>query len=100
YNIWLSSLCRNSCTMQRYFATCGRGIESILAEELRDLGALNIQPGRGGVSFGGDRALLYRANLWLRTAIRVLMPILEAPVTSPEELYEAVRGIDWQQYMT
>jgi putative N6-adenine-specific DNA methylase len=82
------------------FATCGRGIEPILADELRALGAADIEPGRGGVSFRGDRALLYRANLWLRTAVRVLRPILEADVTSPDELYDAVRGLDWSQYLT
>ncbi len=85
---------------RRYFATCGRGIEPVLAGELRDLGAADVTPGRGGVHFAGDQALLYRANLWLRTAIRVLWPILEADVTSPEELYEAVRSIDWTQYLT
>ena len=85
---------------QRYFATCGRGIEPVLAGELRDLGALDVEPGRGGVRFAGDRALLYRANLWLRTAIRVLWPVLEAPVTSPEELYDAVRSVDWSGYLT
>jgi putative N6-adenine-specific DNA methylase len=87
-------------TLQRYFATCGRGIEPVLAKELQDLGAADVNPGRGGVHFAGDLALLYRANLWLRTAIRVLRPILEAPVSSPDELYEAVRSIDWTQYMT
>jgi putative N6-adenine-specific DNA methylase len=86
--------------MQRYFATCGRGIESVLACELRDLGATNIEPGRGGVHFSGDQALLYQANLWLRTAIRVLWPILEAPVESYEELYDAVRTVDWTNYLT
>ncbi len=83
-----------------YFATCGRGIEPVLAEELRGLGAANVEPGRGGVHFHGDLALLYQANLWLRTAIRVLRPILEAKVTSPDELYEAVRTLDWTQYLT
>ena len=86
--------------MYPYFATCARGIEPILAGELRDLGAANIEPGRGGVSFAGDRTMLYRANLWLRTAIRVLCRILETPVTSPDELYEAIGGIDWSQFMT
>jgi putative N6-adenine-specific DNA methylase len=86
--------------MDRYFATCARGIEPILAGELRDLGAAAVEPGRGGVHFQGDRALLYRANLWLRTAIRVLLPILEAEVQSPEQLYEAVRQLDWSRYMT
>ncbi len=87
-------------TRQRYFATCARGIEPALAGELRDLGAEAIEPGRGGVQFAGDRALLYRANLWLRTAIRVLWPILEVSVASPEELYDAVCTIDWSQYLT
>jgi putative N6-adenine-specific DNA methylase len=66
---------------------CGRGIEPVLADELRGLKAGDVEPGRGGVAFRGDLALLYRANLWLRTAIRVLRPILEAPVHSPDELY-------------
>jgi putative N6-adenine-specific DNA methylase len=87
-------------TIQRYFATCGRGIEPVLAGELTELGAADIQPGRGGVHFAGDRPLLYRANLWLRTAIRVLWPVLEAPATSPDELYEAVRSVDWSLYLT
>jgi putative N6-adenine-specific DNA methylase len=86
--------------MSKYFATCARGIEPVLADELRTLGAADVAPGRGGVAFAGDKALLYRANLWLRTAVRVLMPILEATVTTPDELYEAVRSIDWAQYMT
>jgi putative N6-adenine-specific DNA methylase len=71
-----------------------------LADELRDLGASDVSQGRGGVHFSGDRALLYRANLWLRTAIRVLWPILEAPSASPEELYDAVRSVDWTRYLT
>jgi putative N6-adenine-specific DNA methylase len=84
----------------QFFATCARGLEPVLADELRALAAGDTQPGRGGVHFSGDRVLLYRANLWLRTAVRVLWPILEADVASPEELYEAVRGLDWSQYLT
>src|SRR6266436_6141643 len=80
--------------LDKYFATCGRGIETVLVDELEGLGAADVKPGRGGVHFAGDLALLYRANLWLRTAIRVLKPILEAPVTSPEELYEVVQSVD------
>src|SRR5262245_8233089 len=83
-----------------YFATCARGIEPVLAEELRGLAARDIKPGRGGVHFSGDRAVLYKANLWLRTAIRVLRPIMEATVRSPEELYDAVRALDWSRYLT
>jgi putative N6-adenine-specific DNA methylase len=84
----------------RYFATCARGIEPVLAGELRALGAIEIEPGRGGAHFSGDQALLYQANLWLRTAIRVLWPILDAPVHSPDELYDAVRTVDWTRYLT
>jgi putative N6-adenine-specific DNA methylase len=84
----------------RYFATCARGLERVLSEELTSLGAEAVEPGRGGVQFRGDKAILYRANLWLRTPIRILMPILDARVTSPEELYEAVRRIDWSEYLT
>jgi putative N6-adenine-specific DNA methylase len=83
-----------------YFATCARGLEPVLAEELAGLKASDVQPGRGGVAFAGGRALLYEANLWLRTAIRVLQPALKAPVQTPDELYEAVWTIDWQQYLT
>ncbi len=85
---------------ERYFATCGRGIEPVLADELRALGAAQVETGRGGVHFAGDQATLYRANLWLRTAIRVLKPILSAHVTTPEELYDAVRSVDWSEFMT
>ncbi len=84
----------------RYFATCARGLEPVLAEELLRLVALHITPGRGGVSFAGDQSLLYKANLWLRTAVRVLQPILEAHVESPDELYQAVQTVDWSRYLT
>src|SRR2546425_13322688 len=86
--------------MFRYFATCARGLEPALADELRRLDAADVTPGRGGVSFAGDRSLCYRANLWLRTAIRVLRPILEADVESADELYQAVQTMDWVEYLT
>ena len=86
--------------MPRYFATCAHGLEAILADELKALSARDISRGRGGVSFAGDAALLYRASLWLRTAVRVLEPLLEFDCHSPEELYEAVRSIDWTVFTT
>src|SRR5262245_16181278 len=87
-------------TAERFFATCARSLVPVLADELRGLGALAVEPGRGGAAFAGDRALLYRANLWLRTAVRVLRPVLTARAESSDELYEAVRGVDWSQYLT
>lgn len=86
--------------MAKFFATCARGLESVLADELRELGAADVVPGRGGVAYLGDLPLLYRANLHLRTAIRVLRPILNVAVTTPDELYEAVQTIDWSRYLT
>jgi putative N6-adenine-specific DNA methylase len=84
----------------RYFATCARGLEPVLARELTALGAEAVEPGRGGVSFRGDPTTVYRANLWLRSAVRVLRPILEAEVRSPEDLYEAVREVDWSEFLS
>lgn len=86
--------------LERFFATCGRGVEPALSGELCALGAADVEQGRGGVAFAGNMALFYRANLWLRTAVRVLRPVLEAPVTSPDELYDAVRSVDWSRYLT
>jgi putative N6-adenine-specific DNA methylase len=86
--------------MTGYFATCARGLEPVLARELTALGADGVEPGRGGVKFRGDSALLYRAGLWLRTAVRVLRPVLEADVFSTDELYDAVRTINWADVMT
>lgn len=84
----------------RFFATCARSLEKVLADELRALRADSIEVGRGGVAFEGDLALLYRANLWLRTAVRVLRPILDVDVHSPDELYAAVQSIDWSRTLT
>lgn len=86
--------------MPHFFATCARGLEPVLADELRGLDAGDVRPDRGGVHFQGDKATLYRANLWLRTAIRVLQRILEAPVESTDELYQAVQTIDWSRLLT
>ena len=86
--------------MTAYFATCARGLEPMMARELVALGAADVERGRGGVSFRGDAALLYRANLWLRTAVRILQPVLEADVRSPDELYDAVRTVNWTDYMS
>lgn len=87
-------------SIRSYFATCARGLEPLLATELRNLGADQVREGRGGCEFVGDRLLMYKANLWLRTAIRVLVPIAQQEIHSPEELYDWIRSIDWQQYMT
>ena len=77
-----------------------QGLETVLATELIDLGANNIQIGRRMVSFTGDKELLYRANFQLRTAIKILKPIKHFRATSADEVYSAVHEIDWTEYLT
>jgi putative N6-adenine-specific DNA methylase len=86
--------------VERYFATVAPGLEAIAAEELTQLGAKSVQASFSGVAFAGDRALLYRANLWGRTLFRVLMPLTEFSCTSAKELYQEVRSLPWETYLT
>lgn len=83
-----------------YFATVARGLEEIASQELATLGAKNISPAFTGVYFSGDQSLLYRVNLWARTIFRVLMPIKTVKCSSRQELYQQVRSIDWQDYLS
>ncbi|MCQ2345753.1 MAG: THUMP domain-containing protein [Paludibacteraceae bacterium] len=77
-----------------------KGLEQVLAQELIELGASNVQIERRAVSFMGDKALMYRANMCLRTASRVLKPLAVFKVEDADEVYMAVKQIDWSQYMT
>jgi len=77
-----------------------RGLEEVLATELVHLGANNIELQRRAVSFTGDKALLYKANLHLRTASRILKPILTFRAGNPDEVYENVKKINWSDFMT
>lgn len=74
------------------------GLEETLAQELTDLGAENVQVLNRAVSFEGDKAMVYRSNLALRTALSVLMPIRTFTIENQNDFYEQVRQIDWQQY--
>ncbi len=84
----------------KWFATCARGLEPFLSKELYLLQAENIQEERGGVSFTGSMDFVYLTNLYLRTAVRILRPIHEGELTSKESLYDLVREVDWQKYLT
>ena len=78
-----------------------QGLEEVLAKELTELGADDIQIGRRMVSFSGDKAMMYRANFHLRTAIRVLKPILHFNAKDADEIYDIVKTrIKWEDYMT
>lgn len=73
------------------------GLEEILAQELTELGANNVVKGCRVVTFTGDKALMYKANFSLRTAIRVLKPIKHFEAKSADEVYEKVKEVDWQE---
>lgn len=75
------------------------GLEPILAQELIELGANDVQIGRRMVSFTGDKAMMYRANFQLHTAIRILKPIHHFKARSAEEVYDVIKGIEWEQYI-
>lgn len=84
---------------QRFFATAPLGMELLLADELRALGAVEVAETRAGVAFGGDLETAYKACLWSRLANRILLPLERFPAASPEALYEGIRRIEWSAHL-
>ncbi len=76
-----------------------QGLEEVLAKELINLGANNVELGRRMVAFTGDQEMLYKANFCTRTAVKILKPIKEFKATDADDVYEVVKAMDWQQYM-
>ena len=85
---------------QQFFATTAKGVEEVLAAELVRIGAAGVCVESGGVRFTGGMEAAYRANLWLRTASRVLLTLSEFPCETPEQLYQGVRELDWSRFLT
>jgi len=83
----------------RYIAKTLFGLEEILAEELRQLGAKNVTILKRAVGFGGDEALMYKVNLHCRTALRILKVIYQFNANNEEELYEGMYSIYWDKYI-
>ncbi len=75
------------------------GFEEILAKELQALGAQDVSPGTRMVGFSGDKGFMYKANLSLRTALKILKPIYHFRVTNEENLYKGISGINWSKYL-
>lgn len=93
---------RNFFIMNQEFeliAKTFQGLEEVLAQELTELGASNIEIGRRMVSFTGDKAMMYKANFCLRTAIRILKPIRHFTADTADQVYEAVKSIHWDEYI-
>jgi putative N6-adenine-specific DNA methylase len=82
---------------QTYTATTLAGLEEILAEELIELGADEVQIGRRSVYFSGDLKLLYKANYCLRTALRILLPIDSYKIHSADDLYQRGKNFKWEE---
>ena len=74
-------------------------LEDVLAEELIELGAQNVEIGTRMVTFTGDNALLYKANLHCRTAVRILKPIHTFVANNADEVYEEIKKINWDDYL-
>jgi putative N6-adenine-specific DNA methylase len=75
------------------------GFEEILAKELQQLGAQDVEIGTRAVSFKGDKGFMYKANLSLRTALKILKPIYYFKATNDQNLYKGIQGIDWSKYI-
>lgn len=86
--------------VQTYIVKTAAGLETVLAAELKEMGANGVRELKRAVAFDGDRRMLYRANYELRTALRVLIPVHAFSAYNERNLYEGVREIDWSQYMT
>ena len=77
-----------------------QGLEEILAQEISELGGENIEIGKRMVSFRGDKELLYKANLYCRTALRILKPIYSFTASDTDDVYNKIKSFDWQQYLS
>lgn len=84
----------------RLLATCPKGFAPLLITELEVLGALDAKESGAGVFFTADQAAVYRICLWSRLANRILLPLQEARVETPEQLYAAARQVKWESHFS
>ncbi|MDE1894690.1 MAG: bifunctional 23S rRNA (guanine(2069)-N(7))-methyltransferase RlmK/23S rRNA (guanine(2445)-N(2))-methyltransferase RlmL [Xanthomonadaceae bacterium] len=82
-----------------FFATCPKGLEYLLRDELVALGASDVREALAGAHFSGTLATAYRACLWSRLASRILLPLAEFDAADDEALYRGVQGIDWRRHL-
>jgi len=75
------------------------GLEEVLATELRNIGATDVEVHNRAVSFTGDLRIMYKANLWLRTALKVLLPIEKFRAKNETQLYDGIKKIKWDDYL-
>jgi len=85
----------SSSRTEEFFAPCPRGLEALLAQELKSFGARSPAPAAGGVGFGGDWQTCYRVNLWSRIASRVLWRVSAFEYASEDDIYAAAHAVNW-----
>ncbi|WP_347331370.1 bifunctional 23S rRNA (guanine(2069)-N(7))-methyltransferase RlmK/23S rRNA (guanine(2445)-N(2))-methyltransferase RlmL [Marinimicrobium locisalis] len=81
------------------FATCPKGLEGLLYQELESLGATGLKETVAGVAFSGDITLAYRACLWSRLANKILLPLAEYPVGDQNSLYNGAVSVPWEEHL-
>lgn len=91
-------MAQNNSAPNRFFATCPRGLEQLLADELTSVSAKSIKPTDGGVSFDGDWSICYAANLHSRIATRILWQVARGKYINEEELFDAAYKLNWSQW--
>lgn len=101
---FLTTFVKNSKTKQlgqkfKMVAKTLQGLEEVLADELRGLGAENVEAKKRAVYFIGDKAMMYRVNYFSHLAISILKPIAEFQAFNEDELYRRVGKIDWSKHM-
>ena len=84
--------------MEHFFAPCPRGLEEVLADELRELGVQEIRATPGGAAFSGPFELIYRVNLGSRIASRVLWRVVQGSYRAEKDLHALAHGVDWQRF--
>lgn len=84
---------------EKFLAKTLKGLEPLLAEELKSLGAEQTEVVNRGVTFQGGRALLYRVNLGSRLALRVLLPIFRFQASDSYALYRNIKRFDWSRFL-
>ena len=83
-----------------FFATCPKGLESLLLDEIQVMGATKVKETVAGVHFDGSLLTAYRSCLWSRLANRVLMPVATAECYNADDLYAAVKAVDWGKHLS
>ncbi|MEM6965026.1 MAG: class I SAM-dependent RNA methyltransferase [Bacteroidota bacterium] len=84
----------------KFLAKTFKGLEQVLADEIKALGGDNVKIFKRAVSFEGNQKLLYRANLELRTAVRILLPIYSFKARNEHIFYQRIKALDWSKYMS